>query len=364
MGDAAKLADGYATFKQASFWHTHEGRCTGYADQNPGEAAQIDAYVAALNAGGSPDAPTLRTKFGQGLAAMIAAGFPTVTPPPSSGIWQWPARTATVDPQSPTKMAAFAHYAIMAGTYFEADVAWADAPAGTPTYQIPTNQSGGVSLTAPRLSGLKPGAQNDHTLCIKDAAGVYYDIQLPSFDANGVVSSCDGGAYAPAGSPFETGPAQNSGNAARMALRPCAITPAEIKAGLIPHALHFTMPNVGPGPTLYPGSGTVGYPSNTGLPLGSWVALDPALDLTTLGLAGWELTVAVALQSYGMFCRDIGSTLCVVATDQANQGGNAADWAAAGVNLTGKTPAGVPYIAGFSSKFPWTHLRVLLPPSR
>jgi hypothetical protein len=64
-----------------------------------------------------------------------------------------------------------------------------------------------------------------------------------------------------------------------------------------------------------------------------------------------------------MFLRDIGSTVCIIATDQVNQGGNAVDWPAVGVNLTSSMPSGVPYARGLSSKFPWSKLQVLQPPS-
>ena len=103
------------------------------------------------------------------------------------------------------------------------------------------------------------------------------------------------------------------------------------------------MPNVGPAPNPYPANTTVGYPGNSGLPLGSWLRLDPSVNVAALGLPPLETEIATALQKYGMFLRDIGSTVCIIATDQVNQGGNAVDWPAVGVNLTSSTPSGVPY---------------------
>jgi hypothetical protein len=67
------LAAGYARLKQGTLWHTQTGRCKGFADANPGEAAKLDAYVAAVVAGKPAVMPVLATATGQGLALMIRA---------------------------------------------------------------------------------------------------------------------------------------------------------------------------------------------------------------------------------------------------------------------------------------------------
>jgi hypothetical protein len=69
------------------------------------------------------------------------------------------------------------------------------------------------------------------------------------------------------------------------------------------------------------------------------------------------------MQRYGMFVRDIGTTLCIIATDQVNQGGNAHDWSAVGVTLPERTD-GVPYARRLSDRFPWSRLQVLRAPTR
>jgi hypothetical protein len=43
------------------------------------------------------------------------------------------------------------------------------------------------------------------------------------------------------------------------------------------------------------------------IPEGARVQLDPALDLNSLGLTGWQKTIARALQVYGMYLVDSGS---------------------------------------------------------
>jgi len=144
-----------------------------------------------------------------------------------------------------------------------------------------------------------------------------------------------------------------------------------VASGVINHPLVFSMPNVGPAPNPYPSApGTEGYPGNTGLPLGTWLRLNPSVNVASLGLSKFEAMIAVALQKYGMFCRDIGYyDLSIIGTDQVNQGGNAVDWPAVGVSLPNTIPAGqwaagTPYATRLSSNFPWSSMQVLEPPAQ
>lgn len=66
------LADAYAILKRGTLWSAN-GRCKGYAVSDPREAAKVDAYVAALDAGQSPTPPQLTTYTGKGLVGMLAA---------------------------------------------------------------------------------------------------------------------------------------------------------------------------------------------------------------------------------------------------------------------------------------------------
>jgi hypothetical protein len=72
------LADAYALLKTGTLWSS-TGRCKGYAVANPGEAAKVDAYVAALAAGQAATPPALATATGRGLVGMLAALAPTHT---------------------------------------------------------------------------------------------------------------------------------------------------------------------------------------------------------------------------------------------------------------------------------------------
>lgn len=82
MSDPQALQAAYEAFKQTTYWKSNGKINKGYGVNNPGEEAQIDAYVAALASGGSPAPPVLQTEFGKNLVGMIDAGFPAgVTPP-------------------------------------------------------------------------------------------------------------------------------------------------------------------------------------------------------------------------------------------------------------------------------------------
>jgi hypothetical protein len=298
-------------------------------------------------------------KCGTHLDACIDALQPAPAP---SGVWRWDAGSAKVTADSAARVAAFQSYAVAAGTYFEAAVAWAVAPAGTASYAIPVTGQTVKSITAPVPLGTKPGCTFDQSLYVIGPDGTEYDFGLAQYDsATRKIKTTDGAAPVAPGAVAETGP--GSGNAARFPLSQGPVTPANVASGVIDHPLVITIPNVGPAPNPYPANTTYGYPNNTGVPLGTWLRLDPSVNVAALGLPKLEAMLAVAMQKYGMFVRDIGSTLCVIATDQVNQGGNASDWPAVGVPLEAKTPSGVPYAHALSPKFPWAKLQVLNPPA-
>jgi hypothetical protein len=192
--------------------------------------------------------------------------------------------------------------------------------------------------------------------------GIDYDFGLAVYDSGTTkISHCFGGTAQSTTAVFE--PTPNSANAARFPLRRGIITPEEVIAGAINHPLVFTMPNVGPAPNRFPANGNVGYPGNTGVPLGSWFRLNPSVDVAGLGLPAFETMICHALQNYGMFCRDIGSTLDIVGVDPVNQGGTTSVWAAAGVTLNIGNGHGVDYAVALDAGMPWTSLQLLVPPT-
>jgi hypothetical protein len=280
-----------------------------------------------------------------------------------SQAWRWDARRATVAANSATKIATFQQYAVGAGTYFQASVAWVNAAPNTPKYAIPVTGETVPPIVAPIPVGTRPGASFDQSLTVRAPDGTDYDLALAQFDPqSGRITSTEGAAVVHPGAANESGP--GSANAARFPLRSGPITPSDVASGAIMHALHLTMPNVGPAPNPFPARTAVGYPGNSGLPLGTWVRLDPSINVASLHLPKLDRMICTALQRYGAFVRDIGSALSVMGTDQVNQGGNAKDWPAVGVPLPFSTPSGERYARPLSPRIPWDRLQLLNPPKR
>jgi len=316
--------------------------------------------------------PTATTTASSGSSSSTPAsptGTGSNTP---GGIWMWDATTGTVDPNSASKISSFLNYGLSGGAYFTAAVARVNAPAGTTSYNVQTQEA--VSpVSAPIPLGTKPGSTDDQSLTVQDlSTGIEYDFGNANYDTStGKISGAYGVATVQPGDAYETGPGGNSADAAKFPLLRGLITPADVASGVINHPLVFSMPNVGPAPNPYPSApGTEGYPGNTGLPLGTWLRLNPSVNVASLGLSKFEAMIAVALQKYGMFCRDIGYyDLSIIGTDQVNQGGNAVDWPAVGVSLPNTIPAGqwaagTPYATRLSSNFPWSSMQVLEPPAQ
>jgi hypothetical protein len=101
------------------------------------------------------------------------------------------------------------------------------------------------------------------------------------------------------------------------------IWPAELRAGHIDHALVFAFPYTRSGGPVYPATASDGKSTlAAALPQGARVQLDPTLDLTKLKLTGPELTIAKALQQYGMYLGDTGGALALYAVSPQSFGFN------------------------------------------
>lgn len=78
------LLDSFRILQSGTLWSS-AGRCKGFAPSNPTEAAKIEAYVVALDAGERPLPPVLSTATGRGIVGMLAelaGGLIPVPPPP------------------------------------------------------------------------------------------------------------------------------------------------------------------------------------------------------------------------------------------------------------------------------------------
>lgn len=101
-----------------------------------------------------------------------------------------------------------------------------------------------------------------------------------------------------------------------------AIKVSELAAGNIPHALAVNVPCGAP--PVAPANRSDGGGAIAGgcIPEGTHFRLDPTLDLSTLGLTSGELTIAKALQEYGMYVTDQAGGTVLAGEDVVSAGSN------------------------------------------
>ncbi len=100
------------------------------------------------------------------------------------------------------------------------------------------------------------------------------------------------------------------------------ITVNEIKAGAIEHALVMAYPHIRSRYYTPPASSAQGTTTDAiatrGILCGGRIQLDPALDLSTLGLSKAGLAIATALQKYGAFVGDYSGAVSLYAEASAD----------------------------------------------
>jgi hypothetical protein len=194
------------------------------------------------------------------------------------------------------------------------DVAVAGRPPGAlndPSFvhDVPSTLAG-----IPIPAGAEPDPEADGHLTIVDRAnGCEYDLYGARRSADGWTAQwanslpVDGNGIYPYGL---------STRASGFAPLAGLIWPDELAAGEIQHALLFAYPYTRAGGPVTPATASDGKTdSEKALPIGARVQLDPSLDLRTLGLEGYELTIARALQRYGMILGDTGGALALYAVN-------------------------------------------------
>jgi hypothetical protein len=102
-----------------------------------------------------------------------------------------------------------------------------------------------------------------------------------------------------------------------------SIKVSELEAGNIPHAIAVGVPCGAPPVPPANRSDGGGSISSGCIPEGTHFRLDPTLDLGVLGLSPGALTIARAIQTYGMYVTDqTGSTPVLMGEDVVSAGGN------------------------------------------
>jgi hypothetical protein len=101
------------------------------------------------------------------------------------------------------------------------------------------------------------------------------------------------------------------------------ITPSELRAGVINHALALAIPSVRAKTWTFPAQRTDGNDLTTNsIPEGARFRIDPSLNLASLHLPPLTLMLARAAQRYGIILRDKSGVVTFYAQDPAPTGAN------------------------------------------
>lgn len=225
---------------------------------------------------------------------------------------------------------------------------------GSPRYQVSCDMAGAwgpcpfAGRSMPIPSGARPSSGSDGVLTVVDPAsntvGEYWRARRSGTrwaSGFGAVNSLSGSGW---------GGASTGAGASRLA---GVVRVSELQAGNIPHALVLQSDNVCARSFRAPAVKTDGTSLRSDcIPEGARLQLDPALDLSTLGLKQGERAVARAMQVYGGYVIDRSGTALSVSFERAPDASSSSPGAA-------YTAAGLAWDYDGMPAVPWHRLRVL-----
>ena len=145
--------------------------------------------------------------------------------------------------------------------------------------------------------------------------------------------------------PHET---SQGATASRLATVGGLITPADVAAGRIDHALAVAIPNSSRDWWSLPAQRTDGFDSSKlAVPQGARFRLDPSLDIAELGLPPLVRMIAEATQQYGFYVRDKSAVVTFYGQDPAG-----------GPDVFEPFAADGPWDEQLA-RFPWDHLQLM-----
>jgi len=162
---------------------------------------------------------------------------------------------------------------------------------------------------------VQPDPQKDGSMVIIDEInGCIYDFFQFRYSISGKISASWANAL-----PLNSDGIFPKGFSARgsgFELLQGVIWPQELESGIINHALVFTYDHTKAGGPVKPATESDGTTKDSwAIPEGALVQLDPSLDLNSLDLTKYEMTIAKALQDYGMYLCDDGGGLQLYAVN-------------------------------------------------
>jgi hypothetical protein len=242
----------------------------------------------------------------------------------------------SVDPGSATSIGLLSGINLVASLR-QWTVAVYGAAAGTTLTDVALTNTWGSGLTqlkgVPLPTGVLPDPAGDgHLTVVQPSSGCVYDLfRARQVDGSWVANWGNAITQGSSGIYPDAGGTRAAGFSAALGL----IWPQEIERGRIDHALVFAYPYT-TSAYVAPATRSDGHTTTPGaLPIGARLRLDPALDLSTLGLSRTELVIARALQEYGMVLGDTSGGFTLYAAHPLGLGydpyqqlfGTTSDWA-------------------------------------
>jgi hypothetical protein len=304
------------------------GTCTSIAGATGQSYALVAAdvgttmrvVVTASNSAGSSSATSAQTAVVQAAPSSIPFSLSTMTGDRlyTAGTSRWNTQIASgaaVDVNSTTMISAFSQAVASGGGLLISVKRWTVpayvATSSSPRYNVQLTASwrpANYMLNVPIPPEAAPDPAGDgHMAIFEPATGCQYDFWQAARTANGWSSSwanslkydsTSTGVFAKGLSARGSGFATTAG----------VMWPQELSQGEIRHALMFSYGATEAGGPVTPATESDGRTTtSSAIPEGAQLQLDPSLNLDSLGLTGYERTIAVALQRYGMFLGDTGS---------------------------------------------------------
>ncbi|MGD9989901.1 hypothetical protein [Pseudonocardia sp.] len=245
------------------------------------------------------------TGAGSGSSALFSG--------PGSPWGQVLAASAAVDPNSSGYVSAMqGEKFLMSFKQWTVPVYYADASTPRQTVRLTEDWGASELRNVPVPANAKPDPSEDAHLSIVDrSTGCVYDFWGAKGGSGGLSASWGNAIPTNSNGIYPGGMgSRGSGFSAAAGI----VTADELRRGVINHALVFAYPQTKSGGPVAPATksdGTSG--GGNALPEGARMRLDPSLNLKSLGLNKYELTIATAMQKYGMILGDTSGGFTIYA---------------------------------------------------
>jgi hypothetical protein len=196
----------------------------------------------------------------------------------------------------------------------------ADQPLVSVSIARDCNKDAGVldQLSAvPIPDEAQPANGGDHTLVIwQPATDTEWELWIAQHAFDGSWSACWGGRIQNVSKEQGAFPNPYGVAASGLSYLAGSMKVSELQAGKIEHALAVALVHTTAGTQVAPATRNDGNSTAPdAIPQGTHFRLDPSVDVTKLGLSDTGVTIARALQTYGMFVTDTSGAVVLIAED-------------------------------------------------